>query len=411
MSEEQVKSIIGEGLGFRFAFIFFTLFAVLFNPLLPWSPIITSFTDKAVIWLANEVLGFDYNISIGRGTGSGDTLYHYLILLLIVLIATAGSVVWSLLERKKNYYIHLNYWLNVLVRYYLALTLIHYGLVKIIKLQFTSPDLIRLLTPYGDSSPMGLAWTFLGFSDGYNIFMGIAELSAGLLFFRRTATLGALICVIVCANVLAINYFFDVPVKILSTMLLLMSLFLLAPNFQRLIKLFINGETVKLKAIEMPLMNRRWLTVSKTFIKYIIIIAPITYSLYAIAEQSKYYGDGVPKLPLYGVYNVESFESERAITKWEKLVVQRKQYSAVVLEGNDMEFCDMKVDTTTRQLTIAFKEDPKILHRFEYVVVDSDHLDLKGTYFDQAVNIKLKRQHFELMERTFNWVSEDPYNR
>ena len=241
--------------------------------------------------------------------------------------------------------------------------------------------------------------------------MGIAELSAGLLFFRRTATLGALICVIVCANVLAINYFFDVPVKILSTMLLLMSLFLLAPNFQRLIKLFINGETVKLKAIEMPLMNRRWLTVPRTFIKYIIIIAPITYSLYAIAEQAKYYGDGVPKLPLYGVYNVESFESERAITKWEKLVVQRKQYSAVVLEGNDMEFCDMKVDTTTRQLTIAFKEDPKILHRFEYVVVDSDHLDLKGTYFDQAVNIKLKRQHFELMERTFNWVSEDPYNR
>lgn len=176
-------------------------------------------------------------------------------------------------------------------------------------------------------------------------------------------------------------------------------------------KLFINRETVKLIIIERPLMNRRWLTVSITFIKSVVIIAPITYSLYSIAAQSKHYGDGAPKLPLYGVYKVESFESEHAITKWEKLVVQRSDYSAVRLQGNNMEFCNMTVDTTKHQLTIAFKDDPKTLHRFEYMVVDSDHLDLTGTYFDQTVNVKLTKQHFELMERTFNWVSEEPYNR
>ena len=66
---------------------------------------------------------------------------------------------------------------------------------------------------------MGLAWTFLGFSKGYNLFMGVAELMAGLLLFRRTVAIGAIITLMTTANVMAVNYFYDVPVKIVSTAL------------------------------------------------------------------------------------------------------------------------------------------------------------------------------------------------
>jgi len=39
------------------------------------------------------------------------------------------------------------------------LILIAYGFVKIIKIQFPFPDLYKLAAPFGDSSPMGLAWS------------------------------------------------------------------------------------------------------------------------------------------------------------------------------------------------------------------------------------------------------------
>ncbi|WP_207533252.1 hypothetical protein [Desertivirga arenae] len=327
------------------------------------------------------------------------------------MISLSGATIWSLLERSKQHYYSLYYWLLVGLRYYLAFTFIHYGLIKVIKPQFSSPDLIRLLSTYGNSSPMGLAWTFLGFSSGYNFFMGILELLAALLFFRKTTTLGALICLAVSANVMAINYFFDVPVKILSTALFVMSLFLLTPNLTQLYKFFITKEAVRLNEIERPLLTRKWANRAMVLSKYVIIILPIAYSLFSINKQRKYYGDSAPKLPLYGVYEVETFESERPLTNWKQLVIQRQDYSAIRLTGEQLEFCDMKVDTTRHEISIAFKDEPGTFHCFQYTLRDPEHLNLKGVYFDQSLKVKLVKQHFQLIERPFNWVSEEPYNR
>jgi hypothetical protein len=368
-------------------------------------------SDKAVIWFANGILNLNYILPSYRNGGSGDTLYHYVLLLLILWISLAGCVIWSFIDRSKKQYSTTHYWLTVMIRYYLGLTLVTYGLYKVIKVQFASPDLIRLIEPYGDSSPMGLAWTFLGFSDGYNLFMGVAEILAALLFFRRTVTLGALICVAVSANIMAINFFFDVPVKLLSTMLLLMSIFLLAPNFKRLFKLFFNGEAVKLRVIDRPFTLKKGLNLSMVYLKYSILLAIIGYTGYSIAEQSKSYGDNAPKLPLYGVYKVDNFISERLLPNWDKLIIQRSSYSAVSMQGGNVEYCDMTVDTTKSQLTLAFKSDPKTVHRFNYSNPDLDHIELNGMYFDQKTKVIMTKMHFVLIERPFNWVSEEPYNR
>ena len=170
--------------------------------------------------------------------GSGDTTYDYVSVLLFFVIAILGSALWSIIDRNRVNYQKFYYWLTVAMRFYVGLMLINYGLVKVVKLQFPSPAFYRLLEPYGDSSPMGLAWTFLGFSKGYNLFMGIAEMSAVLLLFRRTMTVGVLITLMTTANVMAINYFYDVPVKILSTHLVLMTLFFIVKRFKNLICFF-----------------------------------------------------------------------------------------------------------------------------------------------------------------------------
>jgi hypothetical protein len=81
---------------------------------------------------------------------------------------------------------------------------------------------------------MGVVWAWMGASYAYNVFAGIAEMGSGfLLFFRRTVTLGALASIAVLLNVVMINFAYDVPVKLYSSHLLLMAVFLLAPDLKR----------------------------------------------------------------------------------------------------------------------------------------------------------------------------------
>src|SRR4030095_7643936 len=90
-----------------------------------------------------------------------------------------------------------------------------YGMIKVFRGQFPSPSPGRLIETYGDSSPMGLMWNFMGYSSAYVIFAGVSEsLGALLLFFRRTTTLGALVLTAVMTNVVAMNLCFDVCVKL-----------------------------------------------------------------------------------------------------------------------------------------------------------------------------------------------------
>ncbi len=60
--------------------------------------------------------------------------------------------------------------------------------------QFIFPAPTRLAEVYGDASPLGLLWTFMGYSTPYNVFTGLVEAGAGWpLLFRRTVTAGALL--------------------------------------------------------------------------------------------------------------------------------------------------------------------------------------------------------------------------
>ena len=99
--------------------------------------------------------------------------------------------------------------------------MILYGASKVFMGQFGPPGFGRLLETYGDSSPMGLLWTFMGFSQGYTFFAGLAEMLGGVLMItRRTTLLGAMVSAGVLSNIVLLNFFYDVPVKQFSSHLL-----------------------------------------------------------------------------------------------------------------------------------------------------------------------------------------------
>ena len=196
-------------IGIRFVFLLCILFVFCFNNGgLPFLYYITKFStpllQEFVPWFAAKFLNLSYTITEFTN-GSGDTSYDYVLLLCVLLTAVFGTLIWSVLDRKRKSHKQLFYWLTVLLRFYVGFMLINYGVAKLNNGQFPSPGLGRLMQTYGNSSPMGLAWTFLGYSEGYKWFMFFAEMMGILLLFRKTATLGALLCLMTSLNIMQVR--------------------------------------------------------------------------------------------------------------------------------------------------------------------------------------------------------------
>src|SRR5688572_28309551 len=222
---------------FRFAFVYLLLYN------LPFPLSVFPYLDKIAEpynWLWNSIVP-----RVGRAVfhrevatvfnGSGDRMFDYLLVACLLLIALVITLIWTFFDRKRLGYPTLYRWLHVYVRFSLGTAMIGYGAFKVISSQFAAPTLDRLMQPYGDSSPMGLLWTFMGASEPYTMFVGAAEMIAGILLFpRKTSTLGALMSVGVLSNVVALNSSYDVPVKLYSSHLLAMAVFLVLPEAQRL---------------------------------------------------------------------------------------------------------------------------------------------------------------------------------
>ena len=104
---------------------------------------------------------------------------------------------------------------------------------------------------------MGLLWTFMGYSTVYTIFAGLGEVIGGaFLLFKRTRLIGSLIVIAIMSNVVMLNFAYDVPVKLFSTHLLLMAIFLTVPDIKRLSNLFFFNRAIAPEAnVSLPFHN------------------------------------------------------------------------------------------------------------------------------------------------------------
>ncbi|PHN07707.1 hypothetical protein [Flavilitoribacter nigricans] len=417
---------VPKKIAFRFFFIFFLLFIIIQNNgAFPGWDILMKYPTELlhlfIPWVGEHILHLPEKITVFTN-GSGDTRYDYVIVFTIFVLSVLGTVIWTLLDRKASDYDTLYYWLTVALRFYVGLMLISYGLVKVIKLQFPYPGFYRLTQPFGEASPMGLAWTFLGFSKGYNLFMGIAELAAGLLLFRRTMTFGAVITLMTAANVMAVNYFFDVPVKILSTALVTMSAFLLARDAERLFRFFFSGEAVKLPKIEIPpQLRKKGFRIARLVLKTLVIGYAVIYGAIKVNGYSRDFGENAPKPGLYGLYTVDTFIVNRDTLpplktdtlQWAQLQIEREGFARIKYMNDRSAGFVTTLDTTGRSLKFM-KRDSSEQYSFIYELPDTNRLRLIGTMQEDTVAIVFKRldkSDFLLLNRGFNWVNEYPFNR
>ncbi len=413
-------------ISFRFVFIFFGLFIIITNNgAYPFWYLIFSYPTEVlhllIPWIGKHILRLSYDITV-FSNGSGDTTYDYVIVFTSFVIALLGTIVWSFLDRKRANYDTLYYWLTVAIRFYIGLMLIQYGMVKVIKLQFPEPNIYRLTQYYGDSSPMGLAWTFLGFSKGYNIFMGLAEIAAVLLLFRRTMTMGAIITLMTTSNVMAVNYFYDVPVKILSTALVIMTIFLLLKDADRLFRFFFTGEAVSLPVIKAPVFTQKWMRIMKLAVKTLLMGYVLIYGFIEVLAARKEYGDLAPKPKLYGIYNVDLFIKNNDTipplttdsVRWNQLVIEWEGYARVPHMVDSTSRFLTKLDTLSHKFDFTYRDDSTMKYLFTYELTEPDKFNLTGSFQEDSVSIFMTRKDlksFQLTNRGFNWINEYPFNR
>ncbi|MBV2226348.1 MAG: hypothetical protein KUL85_05775 [Sphingobacterium mizutaii] len=406
---------------FRFCFILITLFIILINNnsfffLLFLERILTPVLTDLLKFLASGFVKFDGNMPFR--SGSGDTTLQWLLLLLISIVSIIGCIIWTLIDRKNKVYPRLYYWLTVLIRYYIAITMLMYGFVKVFSQQFPAPDLIRLTEPLYKFSPMGLAWTFYGASPAYNIFIGIAEMLGVLLLFRKTTTLGALIMLGVSINVMATNYFYDVPVKMVSTALVLFCLFLLAPNIKRFYMLLIKQEPVQLSRPPQPTFSKRWKRIAFISIKYLFIILTVASLIPRTHSTRKYIAQlQGKKSELYGAYYIPFKEhlNRKKINMpdhWHYLIFTNENSLTVRDESMDLIYYQLIPTKDSKEFRIVGKyNEPSLDLKYRLkedglILMETDSKDSTSIFLE-----KIDMENIDLKTRTFRWVQDYPYNR
>jgi hypothetical protein len=157
-----------------------------------------------------------------------------------LVLAVIGGLIWTLLDRKRPSYNVLYYWLTVIVRFRAAIGIIGFGFTKLFPTQMPFPSLGLLNTDFGDFTSQKIYWLSVGIVPWYQVFGGVVELLAGaLLFFKKTATFGAILLIGALGDITFVNYAYDGGVHVYAFYFVLLGSFVIAADVPRLYNLLI----------------------------------------------------------------------------------------------------------------------------------------------------------------------------
>lgn len=291
-----------EKLIFRFFFLFFIIQALPLS--VDFFKIVFGFK-----WLYMSYGNiFDLTRLSAKFVPGAERLVNWLIVGVISLIGTAF---WSRSKYKEANYNELYYWLRVGVRYRLAIGIIGYGFIKFFPMQAPFPSISNLNTSYGDFTTWKLFSMSLGIVPGYEAFLGGVEILAGLLlFFRKTATMGAIIILVFTGNVLISNLAYEGGEYVYALYLISFALFVLWFDTVRIYNL------IALERPTQPNVFKPYFTTKikpiRTAVKGFIIFFFVFFygfKTYSGSHRDPYQFPKTKGLPeAAGIYNVTEFK-------------------------------------------------------------------------------------------------------
>ncbi len=397
--------------GFRFLVVYFGAYCLDLIP--PWTPLVQ--------WTATHIF---HTSAATLPNHSGDTTWNYVQVFCIAVLALAAAILWTAFARGQPDSARVRIAFRLWLRFWLASAMLTYGLLKVFPLQFPAPSPELLEMTFGQASPMGLLWRFMGQSAAYTMFAGSLETMAGvLLAFRRTTSLGAFVAVGVLSNVVALNFCYDVPVKLYSTHLFVMALILAAPDVVPLFRLFLQREPVSLAPDPPLFQSLRWRRLGTVMTA--LAVAGYSWTI-VVTNLSARAADTPHKSEVLGSWRADSFElldSAKAPiadpgARWRSFTMYPR---AVIVQSSDAsagaEIYSLSTDAPPNTLLLTPIRASGVAQArlwLHYKMPAPDRLEFDGTDGARHLRGAFRRidvASFPLNARGFHWINEYPFNR
>jgi hypothetical protein len=231
---------------------------------------------------------------------------------------------------------------------------------------------------------------------------------------------GALVCLADMVQVFMLNMTYDVPVKLFSFHLILISLLLLAPELRRVANFFFGNHAVHPSG--QPVIGR---TPRRAHIALALqaalglwLLGGNAYGSWKLWYQ---YGGGRTRSLLYGIWDTEEFSQDGILRA--PLVTDNECFRRAIFDFTDrMQF--EKMDNTfagygaaindgEKTITLTKSSDKNFKASFTYQR-QGDQLTFDGDMGNHKLHLKLHRvdhTKFLLVSRGFHWIQEYPFNR
>ncbi len=343
---------------------------------------------------------------------NSDALGDWLLVLGLLGLSILAAGMWSLLPRARerpDYRRELP-WLLAGFRFVLASNVSAYAFWKVVPAQFSTLDPTMYFHTYGQASPMGLLWMFMGVSPAYEMFAGWMELiGAALLLFRRTALAGALLLLVVLGNVVVLDLAFDVDAKLCVIHLWLMALAIATPSMRRLVDVVIFHRAAPALALGPP---RRPLARALKVVFVVLVVGSQLPPAFAVYREHR---DGRPLPLLAGAYDVTEMRRDGAVIAplltdplyWEHVAFGRPGAVVFLVSGKRRSFA-LATDAAGR-LQLAGERSSLVATQ-----APDGTVQLDGTLDGAPASIRVAPTapfNSLLVTRGFHWINEGPFLR
>lgn len=364
------------------------------------------------LWLARHVLHLTGPMPEALSGDNGDTVEEYCRLVAGVAVALVAAVIWTIADRRRPGARWVEGALHVLLRYSIAIGVASYAIAKIFPQQFFAIPVWALDMRVGEQSPMSLLWRFMEYSRPYSTFGGVMEMVVVvLLCFRRTALLGALVCVSVMLNVMLMNVCYDVVVKLYSTMTLVSALVLVLYDAPDLVRMLVFRRAVPARPVAPPFRSPR-LNQARWLVK-LVLVGGVIWSSVATTRENVSQSEAAERAPLFGRWEVTSHVvggRELAQTtepaRWRAAAIDFGRL-ALRLEDGSRVVCVAESDDAahTLKLSCADTKHEAALHWAR----DGEQLRLDGTFDGIPVTAVLRQlgaRDVPLLQAPFHWTMD-----
>lgn len=250
-------------------------------------------------------------------------LYSYINVFITAGLAVLIGAVWSLLDHKATQYRALYYWTLVVARYRLAFGIIAWGYKKFIPIQMELPSISFLYTPFADFSEQKLYWQSVGITQGYEIFLGFAEVLCGLLLlFRKTTAIGAALTAVILFNIVIANHVYDGMVHVHSFIFAVLAVIILWQYLPGIWNLLVNERDVKPAYTRLDFSSTSWKRNTRLALKSVSIgiFVFFLFFLHAIDDLGYRYPHNHPGLKnTAGFYHVTEYKRNNKVIPYSPL--------------------------------------------------------------------------------------------